>query len=39
VQGYLLGRPAAIATFRHHTHGDVELDASDDLGQSSAKIA
>jgi diguanylate cyclase (GGDEF)-like protein/PAS domain S-box-containing protein len=39
VQGYLLGRPAAIASFRHHTHGDVELDASDDLSQSSAKIA
>jgi diguanylate cyclase (GGDEF)-like protein/PAS domain S-box-containing protein len=39
VQGYLLGRPAAIASFRHHTHGDVELDAGDDPGQRSAKIA
>jgi EAL domain-containing protein (putative c-di-GMP-specific phosphodiesterase class I) len=39
VQGYLLGRPAAIASFRHHTHGDVELDASDDSTQRSARIA
>jgi EAL domain-containing protein (putative c-di-GMP-specific phosphodiesterase class I) len=22
VQGYLLGRPAAIGTFRHYTHGE-----------------
>jgi predicted signal transduction protein with EAL and GGDEF domain len=39
VQGYLLGRPAAITSFRHYTHGDVELDASDDANQMSAKIA
>jgi EAL domain-containing protein (putative c-di-GMP-specific phosphodiesterase class I) len=37
VQGYLLGRPAAIGSFRHHTHGDVVLDASDDLGVPSAQ--
>jgi diguanylate cyclase len=39
VQGYLLGRPAEIGSFRHYTHGDVELDASDDAGERSAKIA
>jgi diguanylate cyclase (GGDEF)-like protein/PAS domain S-box-containing protein len=39
VQGYLLGRPAAISTFRHFTHADVVLDASDDLGVRSAKSA
>jgi diguanylate cyclase (GGDEF)-like protein/PAS domain S-box-containing protein len=39
VQGYLLGRPAAIGSFRHHTHGDVVLDASDDLGVPSAQSA
>ena len=37
VQGYLLGRPAAIGSFRHHTHGDVVLDASDDLGVPSTQ--
>ena len=31
VQGYLLGRPAAIGSFRDLTHADVVLDASDDL--------
>jgi diguanylate cyclase (GGDEF)-like protein/PAS domain S-box-containing protein len=31
VQGYLLGRPAAIGSFRNLTHADVVLDASDDL--------
>jgi predicted signal transduction protein with EAL and GGDEF domain len=32
VQGYLLGRPAAIGSFHHLTHADaVVLDASDDL--------
>jgi predicted signal transduction protein with EAL and GGDEF domain len=31
VQGYLLGRPAAIVSFRDFTHADVVLDASDDL--------
>jgi diguanylate cyclase (GGDEF)-like protein/PAS domain S-box-containing protein len=27
VQGYLLGRPAAIGSFRNYTHGDVVSDA------------
>jgi diguanylate cyclase (GGDEF)-like protein/PAS domain S-box-containing protein len=27
MQGYLLGRPAAINTFRHYTHGDQALGA------------
>jgi diguanylate cyclase (GGDEF)-like protein/PAS domain S-box-containing protein len=31
VQGYLLGRPAAIGSFRNLTHADVVLDTSDDL--------
>ena len=31
VQGYLLGRPAAIGSFRNFTHADVVLDVSDDL--------
>jgi len=31
VQGYLLGRPAAIESFRDLTHGDVVSDQSDDL--------
>ena len=31
VQGYLLGRPAAIGSFRNLTHADAALDASDDL--------
>jgi diguanylate cyclase len=39
VQGYLLGRPAAIGSFRHHTHGDVVLDTSDNLGVPSAQSA
>jgi diguanylate cyclase len=30
VQGYLLGRPAAIGSFRNLTHADAVLDASDD---------
>jgi diguanylate cyclase len=30
-QGYLLGRPAAIESFRDLTHGDVVSDQSDDL--------
>src|SRR5437763_5039896 len=29
VQGYLLGRPAAINTFRNCTHGDVALEVAD----------
>ncbi len=28
VQGYLFGRPAAIDTFRHHTHGEADFDAN-----------
>jgi diguanylate cyclase len=39
VQGYLLGRPAAIGTFRQHTHADVVLEASDDVIVPAAKIA
>jgi len=31
VQGYLLGRPAAIESFRDLTHGDVVSEQSDDL--------
>jgi EAL domain-containing protein (putative c-di-GMP-specific phosphodiesterase class I) len=27
VQGYLLGRPAAISNFRNFTHGEPSLDA------------
>src|SRR6202790_3150569 len=30
VQGYLLGRPAAIGSFRNFTHADGDLDVSDD---------
>ena len=39
VQGYLLGRPAAIGSFRHFTHDDVVLETSDDLVVPPAKIA
>jgi len=39
VQGYLLGRPAAIGSFRNFTHGDGDLDVSDDAFISQAKIA
>jgi diguanylate cyclase (GGDEF)-like protein/PAS domain S-box-containing protein len=39
VQGYLLGRPAAIGSFHNLTHADVVVDASDNLplraGQSA----
>jgi diguanylate cyclase (GGDEF)-like protein/PAS domain S-box-containing protein len=31
VQGYLLGRPAAIASFRNFTHADAVSDVGDDL--------
>ncbi|UPK40571.1 EAL domain-containing protein [Bradyrhizobium sp. 186] len=31
MQGYLLGRPAAIGSFRNFTHADVVLNAIDDL--------
>src|SRR4030088_1549801 len=39
VQGYLLGRPAAIGSFRNLTHGDIALDASDHSFVSQAKTA
>ena len=39
VQGYLLGRPAAIGSFRKLTHADVVLEVSDDLPVSRAKSA
>ena len=39
VQGYLVGRPAAIETFRQYTHADVVLDASDDQIMPAAKSA
>jgi diguanylate cyclase (GGDEF)-like protein/PAS domain S-box-containing protein len=37
VQGYLLGRPAPIVSFRNFTHADVVLDASDDLPLRQAR--
>jgi diguanylate cyclase len=39
VQGYLLGRPATIGSFRDFTHGGAGLDASDDLVASQTKSA
>ncbi|MGD0846806.1 bifunctional diguanylate cyclase/phosphodiesterase [Bradyrhizobium sp.] len=39
VQGYLLGRPAAIGSFRHLTHADGVQEASDDLTMPSVKRA
>ncbi len=39
VQGYLLGRPAAIGSFRNLTHADVALDASGDLPRRAAQSA
>jgi diguanylate cyclase len=39
VQGYLLGRPASIGSFRQYTHDDVVPDASDDLVVPAAKSA
>jgi diguanylate cyclase (GGDEF)-like protein/PAS domain S-box-containing protein len=39
VQGYLLGRPAAIGSFRHYTHGEVTSDERDDLLMRSAQSA
>jgi diguanylate cyclase len=39
VQGYLLGRPAAIGSFRHITHADGVVDASKDLAAALAKSA
>ena len=39
VQGYLLGRPAAIDTFRRYTHADAVPDASIDVVAPAAKSA
>jgi diguanylate cyclase (GGDEF)-like protein/PAS domain S-box-containing protein len=39
VQGYLLGRPAAIGSFRNYTHGDVAPDESADVPVAHAKSA
>jgi diguanylate cyclase len=40
VQGYLLGRPAAIGQFRHLTHTEIVLDdAADDTAAPRAKSA
>jgi diguanylate cyclase (GGDEF)-like protein/PAS domain S-box-containing protein len=39
VQGYLLGRPAAIGSFRNYTHGDVDIDEADDIPLRPAQSA
>jgi EAL domain-containing protein (putative c-di-GMP-specific phosphodiesterase class I) len=39
VQGYLLGRPAAIGSFRHFTDADISSDMSDDVPLSHARSA
>jgi len=39
VQGYLLGRPAAIGSFRNLTHAEVASDASGDLALRPAQSA
>src|SRR6266550_4236814 len=39
VQGYLLGRPAAIGSFRNLTHANVVSDASGDLPLRAAQSA
>jgi diguanylate cyclase (GGDEF)-like protein/PAS domain S-box-containing protein len=39
VQGYLLGRPAAIGSFRQYTHADAGSDAGDERSVPSAKSA
>jgi diguanylate cyclase len=39
VQGYLLGRPAAIGSFRHFTHAGVVSDGSDEVALRSAQSA
>ena len=39
VQGYLLGRPAAIGSFRNLTHADLVSDASGDLPLRAAQSA
>jgi diguanylate cyclase len=31
VRGYLLGRPAAIGSFRHYTHGDTAFEPNADF--------
>jgi diguanylate cyclase len=36
VQGYLIGRPAAIDSFRHLTHGDAVPDAGESPGRRAA---
>ena len=38
-QGYLLGRPAAIGSFRNLTHADATLDAGGDLPLRAAQSA
>ncbi len=39
VQGYLLGRPAAIGSFHNLTHADAVLDASDDVPMRAGQSA
>jgi diguanylate cyclase (GGDEF)-like protein/PAS domain S-box-containing protein len=39
VQGFLLGRPAAIGSFRNLTHGDVASDVDHGVGAARANIA
>jgi hypothetical protein len=39
VQGYLLGRPAAIGSFRRFTHADAGADVSEDLLALRSKSA
>jgi diguanylate cyclase (GGDEF)-like protein/PAS domain S-box-containing protein len=39
VQGYLLGRPAAIDTFRHFTHGDIAAEEAEALPLRPAQSA
>ena len=39
VQGYLLGRPAAIGNFRNLTHANAVSDASNDLALQPARSA
>jgi diguanylate cyclase len=40
VQGYLLGRPAAIDSFRHYTHSEAAIDeAAHDLPEPQVKSA
>ncbi len=39
VQGYLLGRPAAIGSFREYTHAEIVPDTTSDIVVPVAKIA